>query len=172
MPKYLRRKSDGMVFGYNQEMAKSSLLEEVEMSEEEASKPFDEQEGDPESEAQKAARLLGLSEDDLQGYPDKGYAPTPDAPFGKNKPKHGTNKEGTVANPAPSPKPAQASLQFQPAADVERGDGTPTGLPDVNPDASAQTEEGISQEEADKQAAEGADISFEPAHTGRGKNRK
>lgn len=160
MAKYLRRKSDGMVFGYNPEMAKNAELEEVDMSEEEASSPLDPNAEPNETTEQKAARQLDLGSDAFQGYPSKGYAPNPDAPFGKNKPKHGTNKEGTVANPAPDPPPEQPKLEgFFGGGEVDRGDGTPGGLPDVNP----EDEEGVGK--TPEEEAEEADISYEPARS-------
>jgi hypothetical protein len=131
MAKYLRRK-DGMVFGWNEEMAKQADLEEFEASEQEVLAGVEAKE---ETEEARAIRMLGLREDTFQGYPSRGTAPTPDAPFGKNKPKHGTNPEGTVANPAPDPppeRPSLAGLNF--GGDVPRADGTPGGLPDTNPE--------------------------------------
>jgi hypothetical protein len=158
MPKYLRRRSDGMVFGYNVDMAKNPELEEVDLSEGEASEPVDPNAEPNETTEQKAARQLALGSDAFQGYPSKGYAPTRDAPFGKNKPKHGTNKEGTVANPAPDPAPEPPKLEgFFGGGEVDRGDGTPHGLPDVNPG----DEEGVGK--TPEEEAEEADISFEPA---------
>jgi hypothetical protein len=148
-------------------MARNSDLEEIDVPEGVDPQEYAEAQEKPEN--QKAVEALGLRSDTFQGYPSRGAAPSRDAPFGKNKPKYGTNPEGTVANPAPDPPADPPSFEsFNFGGEVERKDGTPAGLPDTNPtDDKAFEGDDDEQAQADLFAAEQSDISMEPARAGK-----
>jgi hypothetical protein len=97
--KYLRRRRDGMIFGFSADMARNTELEVVDIDPEQVAE-MGRAGGDGLTQEQITIKQLGLTGDALQGYPHKGYSTNPLAPYGTNPPQSADLADGMLGEQA------------------------------------------------------------------------
>ena len=151
MTKYLRRRSDGMKFGYDPNMALVEGMEEID--EEPGEEGLSKDDGEGQTDAEKLVHDKQLRSDTFQGYPHKGFAPDQDAPYGAFPPER--DEDG---NPVDETNPKVLKKQRKEAREkAESEAGEFAKIYRENED-----EEKAEKEEPAEDAAEATDMSYNP----------